>query len=105
MVARDSPEETVDRLAEIEPQDSWMHVQEGTAYSQTGHPTEAVERLKAALDTGYPDEKGALHAILAGQLRKLGRENEATLATAEAIKLADAFQQHSQATVDIDDSH
>jgi predicted RNA polymerase sigma factor len=47
------------------------------------------------LAAGYPDEKGALHALLAGQLRKLGREQEAKSAAQEAIRLANAFQEHS----------
>ena len=45
---------------------------------------------------GYPDERGALHALLAGQLRKLGREQQAKTAADEAIKLANAFQEHAQ---------
>ncbi len=86
----------LDRLAGLQPDDAWTRVQQGTAYAQTGHPEEAVQRLKPALDSGYPDEKGALHAVLAGQLRKLGRDQDANSATEEAIKLADSFQQHSQ---------
>jgi tetratricopeptide (TPR) repeat protein len=86
----------LDRLAGLEPDNAWTRVQQGTAYAQTGHPEEAVQRLKPALDAGYPDEKGALHAVLAGQLRKLGRDHDANSATDEAIKLADSFQQHTQ---------
>jgi tetratricopeptide (TPR) repeat protein len=84
------------RLAEMDPDDTWTRVQQGTAYAQTGHPDEAVRYLKPALDAGYPDEKGALHAVLAGQLRKLGREQDARNATDEAIKLADSFQDHTK---------
>jgi tetratricopeptide (TPR) repeat protein len=84
------------RLAELAPDDAWTRVQQGTAYAQTGHPEEAVQHLKPELDAGYPDEKGALHAVLAGQLRKLGRDQDANTATNEAIKLADSFEQHSQ---------
>jgi hypothetical protein len=40
------------------------------------------------LAAGYPDKKGALHAQLASALRKLGREDEARLASAEAARLA-----------------
>jgi tetratricopeptide (TPR) repeat protein len=86
----------LDQLAKLEPDDAWTRVQQGTAYAQTGRPEEAVQRLKPALDAGYPDEKGALHAVLAGQLRKLGRDHDANSATDEAIKLADSFEQHSQ---------
>ena len=86
----------LDQLAQLEPDDAWTRVQQGTAYAQTGHPEEAVQHLKPALDAGYPDEKGALHAVLAGQLRKLGRDQDAKDATAEAIKLADSFEQHTQ---------
>jgi tetratricopeptide (TPR) repeat protein len=86
----------LDRLAALEPDDAWTRVQQGTAYAQTGRPKEAVQRLKPALDAGYPDEKGALHAVLAGQLRKLGRDQESNSATDQAIKLADSFEQHTQ---------
>ena len=84
------------RLAQLEPDDAWTGVQQGTAYAQTGHPQEAVQYLKPALDAGYPDEKGALHAVLAGQLRKLGREQDAKNATNQAIQLADSFAEHTQ---------
>jgi tetratricopeptide (TPR) repeat protein len=86
----------LDRLAALEPEDSWMRAQQGIAYAQTGHPEEAVQHLKPALDSGYPDEKGALHAVLAGQLRKLGREQEANLAADQATKLANSFAQQTQ---------
>jgi predicted Zn-dependent protease len=86
----------LDQLAKLEPDDAWTRVQQGTAYAQTGRPEEAVQRLKPALDAGYPDEKGALHAVLAGQLRKLGRDHDANSATDEAIKLADSFEEHTQ---------
>jgi Flp pilus assembly protein TadD len=42
------------------------------------------------LKAGYPDKKGALHAMLARALRRLGRDEEARQAAAEAAKLADA---------------
>ena len=90
----------LDRLAQVQPEDAWMRVQQGTAYAQTGRAEEAVRRLKPALDGGYPDEKGALHALLAGQLRKLGRDQEARSASDEAIKLADKFQQQTQDSPD-----
>ena len=76
----------LDRLAALEPDDAWTRVQLGTAYAQTGHPEEAVQHLKPALDAGYPDEKGALHAVLAGQLHKLGRDQDANSAADEATR-------------------
>jgi predicted Zn-dependent protease len=88
--------ELLDKLAALEPDDLWVRVQQGTAYAQTGHPEEAVERLKLALEAGYADEKGALHATLANQLRKLGRDQEAKRANDEAVRLADSFQQQKQ---------
>ncbi len=90
----------LDRLAALEPDDAWTRVQQGTAYAQTGHPEEAVQHLKSALDAGYPDEKGALHAVLAGQLRKLGRDQDANRAADQATRLADSFQQHTQSKPD-----
>jgi len=89
------------RLAGVEPGDPWVRVQQATAYAQTGRPEEAVQALQPALDAGYPDEKGSLHALLAAQLRKLGRTEDAGRATAEAIRLADVFaQQNGNAPAD-----
>ncbi len=84
------------RLAAIEPDDPWIRVQKATAYGQTGHPEEAVQALQSALDAGYPDERGWLHALLAAQLRKLGRTDDASRSAAEAIRLADSFAQQSE---------
>jgi tetratricopeptide (TPR) repeat protein len=85
----------LDQLQKMEPEDPWTRVQMGTAYAQTDHPQDAVHFLEPALAAGYPDEKGALHALLAGQLRKLGKEQEAKSAAEEAVRLANAFQEHS----------
>lgn len=86
----------IDRFSQIAPADNWVHVQQGKAYAATGRAEAAAQHLKVALDAGYSDERGALHALLATQLRKLGRTQEANIATAEAIKLADSFQEQSQ---------
>ena len=86
----------LNRLAAIESDDPWIRVQQATAYGQTGHPEEAVQALQPALDAGYPDERGSLHALLAAQLRKLGRTEDASRSTAEAIRLADAFAQQNE---------
>jgi len=86
----------LDRLAAIEPEDQWIGVHQATAYAQTSRPAEAVQALQLALDRGYPDEKGSLHAMLAAQLRKLGRTEDASRATAQAIRLADAFAQQNE---------
>ena len=68
--------------------DDWTQVQLGVAYGQSGHPQEALRYLEPELRAGYPDEKGALHALLARALRKAGRDHDAELAAAEASKLA-----------------
>jgi tetratricopeptide (TPR) repeat protein len=86
----------LDRLAAIEPGDQWVGVQQATAYAQTSRPADAVQALQPALDRGYSDEKGSLHAMLAAQLRKLGRTEDANRATAQAIRLADAFAQQDE---------
>jgi tetratricopeptide (TPR) repeat protein len=91
------------KLAAIDPRDPWTRVRLGTVYAQLGQPQEAVRYLKVGLDAGYPDEKGALHAMLAGALRKLGREEEAQDATAEAARLANAFQEHGKNSAGPDD--
>jgi tetratricopeptide (TPR) repeat protein len=98
MSERDYPSalSRLSQLAQVEPEDAWVRVQQGTAYAQTGHPDQAVELLKSALNAGYSDERGALHFLLSVQLRKLGRDQEARTASDEAAKLADAFQQQTQ---------
>lgn len=68
--------------------DDWTQVQIGVAYGQSGHAEEAVRYLEPELRAGYPDPKGALHAMLARALRKVGRDRDAELAAAEASKLA-----------------
>lgn len=88
------------QLSEVLPRNAWAYVQEATAYSQTDRPAEAAKDFKAALEAGYPDPKGSLHAMLATQLRKLGRTEEARRASETAIKLADAYQQEAQQTPD-----
>jgi predicted Zn-dependent protease len=74
------------------PADHTVQVELGRALAQTGEDKEALRWLNAALAAGYPDEKGALHALLGHELRKLGRDAEATKAEAEARKLSDAYQ-------------
>jgi len=80
------------QLAAEAPGDRADQVQLGRALAQTNEPAEALKWLQPALAAGYPDEKGALHALEAGALRKLGRDAEADAAAAEARRLSDAFQ-------------
>ena len=87
----------LDKLAALQPDEPWIRVEQGTAYAETGRPLEAVQHLEPALDAGYSDERGALHAMLAAQLRKLGRDRDAQQASDEAIRLADSYQQQKRA--------
>lgn len=80
------------QLAQQSPGDRTVQVELGKALAQTGADQEAVDLLGPALAAGYPDEKGALHALLGRSLRKVGREAEAVKADAEARRLSDAFQ-------------
>lgn len=80
------------QLAEQSPGDRTVQVELGKALAQTGGDAEAVKLLDPALAAGYPDEKGALHALLGRALRKLGRDGDAAKADAEARRLSDAFQ-------------
>jgi tetratricopeptide (TPR) repeat protein len=100
MNERDYPSALADlnELLGKNPNDDWARVETGIAYTQTGRPQEALEYLQPALAAGYPDERGALHAMLASVLRKLGREQEAQSAAEEANRLSDLFQQHGPAT-------
>ena len=102
MNERDYPAalESLNKMLALRPNDAWTRVQLGIAYAQTEQPERALDCLQAALAAGYPDERGALHAMLAGVLRKLGREQEAQTAAAEANRLSDLFQQHGQKSID-----
>jgi tetratricopeptide (TPR) repeat protein len=84
------------QLAAESPDDRKVQVELGRALAQTGESAEALRYLAPALDAGYPDEKGALHALEARVLRDLGREEEAAKASAEARRLSDAFQSRSK---------
>lgn len=88
------------KMVAMDPTNAWARVQMGTAYAQSGRPEEAVRYLQPALAAGYPDEKGALHAVLAGALRKQGRLEEAKAAAAEASRLADSFQAQGKKSPD-----
>lgn len=83
-------------LAEESPGDRAVQVELGKALGQTGNAAEALKYLASALAAGYPDEKGALHALEARLLRDVGREDEAARAMAEARRLSDAFQARNQ---------
>jgi predicted Zn-dependent protease len=80
------------QLAAESPNDRTVQVELGRALAQTGQSAEALRYLAPALAAGYPDEKGALHALEARVLRDLGRDDEAEKASAEARRLSDAFQ-------------
>jgi predicted Zn-dependent protease len=84
------------QLVKETPGDRAAQVELGRALAQTGASPgalgEALQWLAPALDAGYPDEKGALHALMARVLRKLGRDDEAAKAEAEARRLSDAYQ-------------
>lgn len=80
------------QLASEAPGDRSVQVELGKALAQTGEAQEALHCLTAALAAGYPDEKGALHALLGRELRTLGRDAEAMKAEAEARRLSDAYQ-------------
>jgi len=88
--------ENLDQLLKQNPRDLWARVQSGIAYAQTGRPQEALQNLQPVLAAGYPDERGALHAMLASVLRKLGREQEAQTAAAESSRLSNLFQLHGR---------
>jgi predicted Zn-dependent protease len=80
------------QMAQEAPGDRGVQVELAKALAQTGADKEAADLLGATLATGYPDEKGALHALLGRSLRKLGRQAEAVKAEAEARRLSDRFQ-------------
>ncbi len=85
------------QLAAEAPGDRLAPVELGRALAQTGQEAEASALLAPALAAGYPDEKGALHALLARCLRRTGRPQEAEAAESEARRLSDDFQRRSAA--------
>jgi predicted Zn-dependent protease len=80
------------QLAIETPGDRTVQVELAKALAQTGDDKQAAALLGSALAADYPDEKGALHALLSRALRKLGRDADAQKAEAEARRLSDAFQ-------------
>jgi len=78
------------------PRDRSVQVQLGKALAQTGNTAEALQHLSKALAGGYPDERGALHALEARLLRELGRNSDGAKAAAEARRLSDAFQANTK---------
>ncbi len=89
-------------LVSRDPQDASTRVELGKACAQTGALDEALQNLAPALAHGYPDEKGSLHYLLGGVLKKMGRSVEADQAFATAAQLSDAFQQKSYRDQDAD---
>ncbi len=79
------------------PGDPTVQVELAKAQAETGDDAHAAALLGPALAAGYPDEKGALHALLSRVLRKLGRDAEAQKAQAEARRLSDRFQAQAAA--------
>ena len=84
------------QIAAESPGDRSAQVELGRALAQTANSAEALKYLAPALESGYPDEKGALHALEARVLRDLGRNEEAARASAEARRLSDTFQARSK---------
>jgi predicted Zn-dependent protease len=85
------------QLSAEAPGDRLAPVELGRALALTGQEVEASALLAPALAAGYPDEKGALHALLARCLRRTGRIAEAEAAEARARQLSDEFQRRSAA--------
>jgi predicted Zn-dependent protease len=88
------------QIAAAEPGDRSNRVELATACAQTSHPEEALHLLQPALQEGYPDEKGSLHAMLGQVFRTLGREQEAVQSFAQARSLSDAYQSRVRRTGD-----
>ena len=62
-----------------------MRAELGKACAQTGALEQAWKNLSAALESGYPDEKGSLHYLLGTVLKKMGRAAEADRAFADGF--------------------
>jgi Flp pilus assembly protein TadD len=82
-------------LAAQDPHDDSIQVSLATTLAQMGNTLEALHHLEPVLAHGYPDQKGSLHSLLGGLLRKAGRPAEAAQAFAAARELSAAYQQSS----------
>lgn len=91
------------QLTARNPRDVNDKVELGKACAQTGALDEAFENLNPALEQGYPDEKGSLHFLLGGVLKKMGRTADSERAFATAAQLSDAFQHKSYRDQDPDE--
>lgn len=89
------------RLVAEAPDDSAAAVELAKALVGNDELEEAVQILARALGAGYPDQKGALHALIAHSLRRLGRKQEAVTAETEARRLSDAFQTRNTNTLSV----
>ena len=85
----------LEEMHALNPDDPAVQVELGTALARTDDSQEAVRLLRPALQRGYPDPKGSLHALLGGQLRRLGQSEEAAQAFAAARDLSDKYQKTS----------
>ena len=90
------------QLSVLHPGDPWPRVELGRAYAQLDEPEQALHYLEPELASGYPDQKGGLHAILSRALRQVGREADAKQAAREAARLADAAQEEGQGEVHVE---
>jgi predicted Zn-dependent protease len=80
------------QLLSESPGDLSVQVELGRALAQSDQPAEALRLLQPALVAGYPDEKGSLHALTARVLHRLGKDDDAEKAEAEARRLSNAYQ-------------
>lgn len=87
------------QLHEYDPSNAAVRVELGTALTGAGDAAGAVPLLSSALQQGYPDQKGSLHALLGTALRKTGREQDASEAFTIARRLSDQYQQSDHASV------
>jgi tetratricopeptide (TPR) repeat protein len=90
------------QLSVLHPGDPWPRVELGRAYAQLDEPEQALHYLEPELASGYPDQKGGLHAILSRVLRQVGREADAKQAAQKAARLADAAQEEGQGEVHVE---
>jgi predicted Zn-dependent protease len=83
-------------LAAQDPRDLAIQLQLARALAQTDRANEALPILQAVLRAGYQDNNGATHTLLASVLRKVGRDEEAAKAEAEARRLSTMSQRAAQ---------
>lgn len=90
----------LEELARQDPNDEGTQISLATTLSQLDRPAEALRHLQPVIASGYPDQKGNLHSLLGGLLRKTGHPEEAAKAFAAARSLSETYQESAHKDIE-----